>query len=1063
LRRHFFGSSIEVGLRSLTETPQKNPPQNQKKKKPSKNRLVTTAAKHLGVSVDGALEAYGAYFVRHVADQGYTRLMQVLGPNLAAFLQNLNNLHLHLSMGWPAMVAPGFRCEDVGPDGLTLHYYSSRPGLWPIVVGVLKGVAATYFGIDLAVELVAGRHEGAPRKQTHEVFALRFPEAQAALGPRAPLPSSASYAMPRDVFYELHPFHMLLDDQLVVLQHGAGLARVAPGIKPGDRAAQHFRLSHPHVRFDHAALVENADSHALLVSKATAAQLKGQMLPTTLPPCPAFPAPRRALLFLGSPRLSNLDEMRARGLFLSDFPLHDMARDFVLLAEQRQAEADLKEKYERLTVELRAANDKLARTTRWLEEEKARAEALLHRMSGLIACFPGAGDAAAAGGAGGAAGVPPGLRGPGAAALAAALNQVGAEGAGASASAAVVAALSSMAAGGGAGAGSVVSGVSGAGGGGSLISGSATTASTLERIEAVRRELSKANIELGTTDQIQCMELLGEGTYGKVWKGLWKGSVVAVKTMLLPANMSGAEKREKMAVMEAAISSALSHPNILQTFTYDIRAVVSSEAAGGGDEAGGNGGGNGTAAGATSTVGAGGGVTGSAILQPYEVRLVLEYCDRGSLREALDAGAFRLATPAPTPVRVSAAGPDGSGDGSAAAIGSGDAAAAAVNPTGAGGGSSSGTSSASLLGTTAAAAGASSTGGVNLAAVLDTAIDVAAAMVHLHRRNVLHGDLKARNIMLKSSGSEGRGVTTKLADFGLAVRIDHAETHMSGAFQGTMTHMAPEIMLKGHVSKAADVYAFGMLLWETVTAQHAYKGVPRALLGHQVTVLRKRPDLPAHTPPELADLIRRCWDASPSKRPRMEEVLAALQRMRVALPPATPPLALGGSAGSSGRLTSGASVEGAPSMAALERIRRARAAQATTGTADDAAAGQQTPPLHAEAGGGGGAAAGHGASGGPSAAAVCPFAAGRGSAAAAAAMGASGPHAANASVYLEHTFSTMGHHGHVPILHEEDEDEEEDEDGREGDGGAAAGGEVVLAYGYDEDDEGGGGIDGRRP
>jgi hypothetical protein len=39
--------------------------------------------------------------------------------------------------------------------------------------------------------------------------------------------------------------------------------------------------------------------------------------------------------------------------------------------------------------------------------------------------------------------------------------------------------------------------------------------------------------------------------------GLWRGSIVAVKTMVLPAKMSGAEKRERMAVMEAAISSTM--------------------------------------------------------------------------------------------------------------------------------------------------------------------------------------------------------------------------------------------------------------------------------------------------------------------------------------------------------------------------------------------------------------------------------------------------------------------------------------------------------------------------
>lgn len=70
--------------------------------------------------------------------------------------------------------------------------------------------------------------------------------------------------------------------------------------------------------------------------------------------CPAgCPQQKDVLLFLGSPRCANLDELQRCQLFLSDFPLHDMGRDFVLLAEQRQAEADLKEKFEKLTIELK--------------------------------------------------------------------------------------------------------------------------------------------------------------------------------------------------------------------------------------------------------------------------------------------------------------------------------------------------------------------------------------------------------------------------------------------------------------------------------------------------------------------------------------------------------------------------------------------------------------------------------------------------------------------------------------------------------------------------------------
>jgi hypothetical protein len=48
--------------------------------------------------------------------QGYTKLLHCLGSNIAQFLQNLNNLHLHLSMGWPSMVPPAFRCDEVGGE-----------------------------------------------------------------------------------------------------------------------------------------------------------------------------------------------------------------------------------------------------------------------------------------------------------------------------------------------------------------------------------------------------------------------------------------------------------------------------------------------------------------------------------------------------------------------------------------------------------------------------------------------------------------------------------------------------------------------------------------------------------------------------------------------------------------------------------------------------------------------------------------------------------------------------------------------------------------------------------
>ena len=72
-------------------------------------------------------------------------------------------------------------------------------------------------------------------------------------------------------------------------------------------------------------------------------------------------------------------------------------------------------------------------------------------------------------------------------------------------------------------------------------------------------------------DGLQLMGLLGEGAFGKVYRGIWKGEPVAVKTMVLPNNISGLEKRERMAIMEAAISTALAHPNIVQVGRQQFR------------------------------------------------------------------------------------------------------------------------------------------------------------------------------------------------------------------------------------------------------------------------------------------------------------------------------------------------------------------------------------------------------------------------------------------------------------------------------------------------------------
>ncbi|KAG2498087.1 hypothetical protein HYH03_003845 [Edaphochlamys debaryana] len=402
---------------------------------------------------------------------------------------------------------------------------------------------------------------------------------------------------------------------------------------------------------------------------------------------------------------------------------------------------------------------------------------------------------------------------------------------------------------------------------------STTSRAILDRIEDARHSLLAA--KSFSEDPIQVFEVLGSGAFGKVQRGVWRGTVVAVKTMILPANMTGKEKREKMAVMEAAISSSLAHPNIVTTYTYSIRPYHEpsghgienmlsrstraprntpndSEARSGrGPEGAHPGGGNTLVDGLSPD---------SSSIHSYEVRLVLEFCDKGSLKDALLEDAFY------------------------------------------------------------------SEGAPNMAAILETAADVAKAMVHMHSANVLHSDLKARNIMLKSAGTEGRRVVAKVADFGLASRMEQQETHLSSCFQGTPTHMAPEVILEGRISKAADVYSFGIVMWELYCGGDPFAGVNRAHLAYVITKEGRRPTFPDSAPWPFASLAARCWDADPAARPSFTQVLSELQHQREELGGDTPPLTLlpgGGGGGGGGGSSAAVAAEGSSQLRViLARARR---------------------------------------------------------------------------------------------------------------------------------------------
>jgi len=103
-------------------------------------RLVQAASDELGLSVHEVLVAFGRHWVTFTAAQGWGPLLQAAGGSVAEVLRGLDALHARVSLTMPELRPPSFRCDELDASSLTLHYYSDRPGLSSMVVGLVEGL-----------------------------------------------------------------------------------------------------------------------------------------------------------------------------------------------------------------------------------------------------------------------------------------------------------------------------------------------------------------------------------------------------------------------------------------------------------------------------------------------------------------------------------------------------------------------------------------------------------------------------------------------------------------------------------------------------------------------------------------------------------------------------------------------------------------------------------------------------------------------------------------------------------------------------------------------------------
>ena len=168
-------------------------------------------------------------------------------------------------------------------------------------------------------------------------------------------------------------------------------------------------------------------------------------------------------------------------------------------------------------------------------------------------------------------------------------------------------------------------------------------------------------------------------------------------------------------------------------------------------------------------------------------------------------------------------------------------------------------------------------GPISLDEALPIARQIAEALEAAHEQGIIHRDLKPANVKVKADG------TVKVLDFGLAkalgpdlsdldaansptMTMTAAATKM-GVIMGTAAYMSPEQAKGRQVDKRADIWAFGVVLFEMLTGRQAFQG--EDISSTLAKVIEREPDwtqIPTRTPGAIQKLLRRCLTKDRKRR-----------------------------------------------------------------------------------------------------------------------------------------------------------------------------------------------------
>jgi serine/threonine protein kinase len=154
--------------------------------------------------------------------------------------------------------------------------------------------------------------------------------------------------------------------------------------------------------------------------------------------------------------------------------------------------------------------------------------------------------------------------------------------------------------------------------------------------------------------------------------------------------------------------------------------------------------------------------------------------------------------------------------------------------------------------------------------ITEIGLAVAEALDHVHAQGLVHRDVKPANVLM------GKGGRVKLTDFGIARLVDAAKVTSTGLMVGTASYLAPEQVAGEVVGPPTDIYAFGLMLLETLTGKREYEG---PAVEAAMARLHRAPVIPASLTAGWGPLLAAMTAREVADRPTAAEVARVLRGM----------------------------------------------------------------------------------------------------------------------------------------------------------------------------------------